>query len=129
MQAYHTKTISVLFKPESNHSTVEESSAAAPPPPRIVHSPFKGLNLPINIHNYLPSSSSGTAFLPGASTITASSPRTSIKNLSSKDPSEKQSPSPTIDFKTHVPKPSFAISSITTSPPTAIKAKICQHHN
>ena len=81
------------------------------------------LNLPINIHNYLPLSSSGTASLPGASIITASSPRASIKNLSSKDPSGKQRPSPTIDFQTHVPKPSLAISSITTSPPTANKIK------
>ena len=95
MQTYYTKNVSVPFGHESKHSTVEKS-AAAPPPPPLVHSPFKGLNLPINFHNYLLSSSSGAASF--ASTITASSPKTSIKNPSSKDPSGKQNPSPTIDF-------------------------------
>ena len=121
-QKYYTKNVSVPFGRESKHSTVEKS-AAAPPLPPLVHSPFKGLNLPINFHNYLLSSSSGAASLPGASTITASSPKTSIKNPSSKDTSGKQNPSPTIDFQTHLPKPSSAVSSITTSPPTVNKIK------
>ena len=122
-QTYYTKNVSVQFGRESKHSTVEKSPAAAPPSPPLVHSPFKGLNLPINFHNYLLSSSSGAASLPGASTITASSPKTSIKNPSSKDTSGKQNPSPTIDFQTHLPKPSSAVSSITTSPPTVNKIK------
>ena len=62
-QTYYTKNVSVPFGRESKHSTVEKSAAAAPPPP-LVHSPFKGLNLPINFHNYLLSSSSGAASLP-----------------------------------------------------------------
>ena len=91
MEAYYIKNISVLLEPESNHSTVKESPVAAPPPPPLFHSPFKGLILPINFHNYLPSSLSGIALLPSALTITTSSPKTSIKNVSSKDPSGKQS--------------------------------------
>ena len=91
MQAYYIKNISVLLEPESNHSTVKESPVAAPPPPPLFHSPFKGLILPINFHNYLPSSLSGIALLPSALTTTTSSPKTSIKNVSSKDPSGKQS--------------------------------------
>ena len=122
-QTYYTKNVSVPFGRESKHSTVKKSPAAAAAPPPLVHSPFKGLNLPINFHNYLLSSSSGAASLPGASTITASSPKTSIKNPSSKDTSGKQNPSPTIDFQTHLPKPSSAVSSITTSPPTVNKIK------
>ena len=74
MQAYYIKNISVLLEPESNHSTVKESPVAAPPPPPLFHSPFKGLILPINFHNYLPSSLSGIALLPSALTITTSSP-------------------------------------------------------
>ena len=77
-QTYYTKNVSVPFGRESKHSTVEKSAAAAPPPP-LVHSPFKGLNLPINFHNYLLSSSSGAALLPIASTVTASSLKTIIK--------------------------------------------------
>ena len=77
-QTYYTKNVSVPFGRESKHSTVEKSAAAAPPPP-LVHSPFKGLNLPINFHNYLLSSSSGAALLPIALTVTASSLKTIIK--------------------------------------------------
>ena len=128
-QPYYTKKILVLYEPESNHITVEESPVAAPALPPLAHSPFKGLNLSINFHNYLPSSLSGAASLPSASTITASSPKTSINNPLSKNPLGKQSPSPTIDFQTHIPKPSSTVSSITTSPPTAKKIKICQQHN
>ena len=106
----HIKNISVLLEPESNHSTVEESPVAAPPLPPLIHSPFKGLILPINFHNYLPLSLSGTASLPSASTITTS-PKTSTKNVSSKDPSGKQS-RPTTDSQMHVSKPSSPVSSI-----------------
>ena len=78
-QTYYTKNVSVPFGRESKHSTVKKSPAAAAAPPPLVHSPFKGLNFPINFHNYLLSSSSGAALLPIASTVTASSLKTIIK--------------------------------------------------
>ena len=89
MQTYHTKNVLVLFEPESNHGTVEKYPVAALPLPPLHNSLHRCIDSPY-------------------------SQKTSIKNLSSKDPSGKQSLSSAIDFQTHVPKPSCATLSIIT---------------
>ena len=98
MQTYHTKNVLVLFEPESNHGTVEKYPVAALPLPPLHNSLHRCIDNPC-------------------------SQKTSIKNLSSKDPSGKQSLSSAVDFQTHVPKPSFATLSIITLLLTANKIK------